>query len=563
MRLLTLLVLLACVPAVLAQAESPTGKDPQSPDPATQQPETPNPAATTSRAGVALPAVRTLVEALAKKREELNEARNAPSRFSPDGQKAVADLQSQLERLEADFDSVATGIDRSQLDLAARSTTLNQDLEELLRPLLQELKNLTEEPRELDRLKTQVAIQTRKAELATTAIDNIRALQREASSDDVRAELSTAQAQWEEIRAGAVGSRTVVQAQLDQRKRDRKSVFGSISAFIGGGFRDKGLTLLQALFAMIAVFFGLRFAANRALRLVPRRRKAEGQPFYFRLISVLSQAVIGALAVAAGLMVLYAAADWVLLGLGLVFLLGVVWTAKNTLPRLVEEIRMVLNLGPVREAERILFEGLPWRVDRLSLYSRLSNPALSGGQIRLPLRDLIGLHSRPVQEKEAWFPSSEGDWVRLSDGTRGKVLKQTPEMVQLVKLGGSRVTYRTTDFLAATPENISANFRLSVTFGVDYQHQAISTDRIPTLMHEHLTDAISAKVGADNLISLAVEFKEAGASSLDYEVIIDLSGDVAARYDALQRLTQRTLVDACNEHGWVIPFTQITMHQAG
>ncbi len=44
---------------------------------------------------------------------------------------------------------------------------------------------------------------------------------------------------------------------------------------------------------------------------------------------------------------------------------------------------------------------------------------------------------------------------------------------------------------------------------------------------------------------------------------MDLSGEVAARYNALTRLIVRACVDTCNAEGWVIPFTQITIHQAG
>ena len=37
---------------------------------------------------------------------------------------------------------------------------------------------------------------------------------------------------------------------------------------------------------------------------------------------------------------------------------------------------------------------------------------------------------------------------------------------------------------------------------------------------------------------------------------------VAARWNMLRRIIPRVCVDVCNEQGWVIPFTQITLHQA-
>ncbi|MCA8952869.1 MAG: hypothetical protein KDE27_25390 [Planctomycetes bacterium] len=506
-----------------------------------------------------LPAIESLARSIRDKRAELRVATTK----QPSDPAEVEELTAQVRRLEADLDSIASGIDRTQVDNEARTTSLNDDLEELLRPLLRELKDATEEPRALERLRTQAASQERRAAIAAKAIQNVEAVQRAAPDDPVvRDALQATLEQWRALRQEAINGQTVALAQLEQRERDRTSLFESASALIGSGFRSKGLHLLLAALAFLAVFVGCRFGVSRGLRLIGPRRKADERPFYYRLLHVLSQVVITMAATFAALLVLYTTGDWVLLGVGLLFLLGVVWAAKNTLPRLLEETRLLLNLGPVREHERVVFEGLPWRVERLSFYTKLSNPALSGGTIRLPVRQLASLHSRPCLDKEVWFPCAEEDWVALSDGTRGKVLRQTPETVQLVKLGGSRVTYRTTDFLDLTPENLSANFRLAITFGVDYQHQAICTDRIPQLMHQRLQREIEAKIGADNLVNLTVEFQEAASSSLDYAVLVDLSGEVAARIEPVRRFVQRTLVDLCNEHGWVIPFTQITVHRA-
>jgi hypothetical protein len=137
---------------------------------------------------------------------------------------------------------------------------------------------------------------------------------------------------------------------------------------------------------------------------------------------------------------------------------------------------------------------------------------------------------------------------------------QTPEMVQLVLLGGSRKTYPTIDFLHQAPTNLSMNFRLSVTFGIDYEHQAQSTQEIPSTLENMLRKALHAAGYNKTLLNLKVEFKEAGASSLDLAILADFSGDVAKDYLSLSRFLQRLAVDACNTHNWSIPFTQITVH---
>ena len=268
------------------------------------------------------------------------------------------------------------------------------------------------------------------------------------------------------------------------------------------------------------------------------------------------------LAVVAVVVVFYVRGDWLLLALSIVAILGVLWASKQALPPYLEQMRLILNLGPVRQGERLVYQGVPWRVDKLNFYCEFSNPELSGAVLRLPVRDVMPLHSRPAPVKEPWFPTHLDDWVVLGDGTYGKVIQQSPEQVVVLRLGGSLKTYPTSEFLGQTPENLSRGFRISSTFGIDYQHQAECTEEIPEVFHEALERVLIEKFHREHIRSIKVEFASAGASSLDYAILTDFSGELASRMNVIQRLVQRVCVDVCNERGWVIPFTQITVHQA-
>ncbi|MDB4358824.1 mechanosensitive ion channel family protein, partial [Verrucomicrobiales bacterium] len=226
--------------------------------------------------------------------------------------------------------------------------------------------------------------------------------------------------------------------------------------------------------------------------------------------------------------------------------------------------RILLNLGEVREGERVILNGLPWRIERLSFYSILKNDQLRGGIIRLPVKVLGDCISRPISEEgEMWFPCNEGDWVDLPDEGRGRIIAQTPEYVQMVKLGGAKITIPTIDFLSKAPKNLSQNFRIKSTFGIDYKHQADCTDKIPETLWAYITKGIYTIIDdRESLLSLKVEFSSAGASSLDYEIIADFGGEHAPRYEMLLRALQRLAVECSNENGWEIPFTQITLHNA-
>ena len=197
--------------------------------------------------------------------------------------------------------------------------------------------------------------------------------------------------------------------------------------------------------------------------------------------------------------------------------------------------------------------------ERLHYYTSLSNPALTGSHLRVRLDDLIQRTSRPYGKEEIWFPTAPGDWVHLNDDTFGQIASQTPDYVVLTMFGNTTKTYITTDFLAKEPANLSKGFRVNSIFGVDYRHQADVTTAIP----ERLEAAIRAafiKAGYErHLVSLLVDFKEAGASSLDILMYAAFTGDIAPDCFTLTRIMQKTAVNTATTCGWVIPFPQLTV----
>ena len=121
----------------------------------------------------------------------------------------------------------------------------------------------------------------------------------------------------------------------------------------------------------------------------------------------------------------------------------------------------------------------------------------------------------------------------------------------------------TRNFLDQTVRNLSKEgFGIACTFGVDYQHQSICLEKIPAVFREAITTRFEQAGLKDDIQDLLVEFKEAGASSLDYQIYMVLNGRAAKAYFKAQRIIQQACVDTCNRRGWVIPFTQITVHSA-
>lgn len=474
----------------------------------------------------------------------------------------VAKLQLEIEELDAEFSRIATGINLNDLnnsDLAP--INFNEEIKEIFRPVIQEFRDTTASLREIEDLKNE--IDELKRRLNTLA--EAGAVLRESFSQDnpeaLRKALNDKLSSLETARQRIETELGIAEAKLADRVDDAPTFMKSLSTMVQDFFRSRGVHLLIALLAAGLMVFLVRLVYRAVMKISPKKLN-RGENLTGRLIH-LGYIVISILGgIFAFIVALYLANDWLLLTLALLFLFGAAWAGKNTLPRFFEQSKMMLNLGSVRFGERIIYQGIPWEVQKINLYTSLKNPALEGGLIRLPMRDLLPLHSRPNGPRELWFPSKEDDWVILSDGTFGKVIQQTPDYVHLVKLGGSRKVIPTQDFLGLHPENISRNFRITVTFGIDYQHQDVAVSRVPAILESSIQRALLEKVDKEQLFSLKVFFTSAAASSLDYRIVADFGGELAPRMNALRDHIQATCVEACNKNNWVIPFTQITVHQA-
>lgn len=521
-----------------------------------------SPRASDADAASSLVTLTAVLERIALKEAEIAELRRTATAAATEATKLAALAKvdkalAELDELERTRDGVATGVDLSAQEATATRFDAVDELEKLLRPLIEELKDITAEPRHLSELRSDLQRQQARYELMQRGLERVQRLRRMTEDPALGTALAKVEESWKRRAGDARNAQTIIQHQLDEKERERPSLYDSTRTFLGRFFRERGLNLLLAAAAFAFVFFGLRWLYRPIVQRVPAGAQRR---FAFRLVAVAYHFAVVLAALGAGLMVLYAAGDWILLGLVLLFLLGVLWAGWKTVPRFLEQISLMLNLGSIRESERIVYQGLPWRVDRVHFHIRLVNPALTGGVLRLPLRQLVGQHSRPCREQEPWFPSLEGDWVVVND-QRGRVLLQTPETVE-IDVFNTRVTYTTADYFAANPVNLTKGFRSRTTFGIDYRHQAIATTEVPTRMQTRVEQELREFVGSDNVVKVAVEFQAAGSSSLDYVVLADLRGAAAPLYERIPRLLQRVLVDVCNERGWNIPFPQLTVHQA-
>jgi len=248
-----------------------------------------------------------------------------------------------------------------------------------------------------------------------------------------------------------------------------------------------------------------------------------------------------------------------LLGLLILLIVGFALNAKQLLPRYVKEARLLLNLGAMREGERVIYNDLPYRVDSINMYTTFKNPELDG-ILRIPLAELTQISSRPVST-DRWFPSSEGDVMLTSDGTLLKVMNQNPDTVELKKRGGELWSVPAAQFYTFHMTNLTrpGTFGVTGSFGVDYAHQLISATKIPAKLDAGITKAITNSSLGDALLEVRVELAEAGDSSLNYWIFVTMDSAVAFSYFRVQRLIQSACIETCSDNGWSIPFPHVAL----
>ena len=358
-------------------------------------------------------------------------------------------LGEKREALLKDLETVVTGFDPlSFTTLPSKELDLQTETRELLLPIVQELKQLTASPREVESLRRQLASLRQRRILAAEAVRKFDDQIKQEPDATLKPLLAELLSTWQKRQNDAATELAVAEYKLEEQQMKSGGVLGALRDVTSGFFRERGRNLLMACCVSLLIFGSLRLLWHRLRKLSALKRK--NRSFGVRVAVVIFHAATVILSVFAMLLVFYLAGDWVLLGLATLFLVGIVWTGKQTLPMVFEQVKLLLNLGSVREGERVIYKGLPWEVRSLGVFSELRNPALDGGHMRLPLREMTGLVSRPDAD-EAWFPCAVDDWVCLTDGTHGKVVTQTPDWVQLVLLGGSRRTFPTKVFLEMCP----------------------------------------------------------------------------------------------------------------
>ena len=435
---------------------------------------------------------------------------------------------------------------------------LQKEIFSLLEPALKEMKHATSDVRQKSELREQIAYYELREPVAKEALESIAQLNSANKNKKIKKVLVKMNKNWGKQLVFIQSELQAKRLQLAKIEAQKISFAEQSENYFRDFFQRRGWTLIQAFLVIIGVLIISQLIHKFITRTIKGYR-AEHRSVHLRVADLLHRFFTYLFVIIGPLIVFYLQEDWVLFSLGILLLISIAWTLRSIIPRYWGQLELFLNVGPVREGERLMLNGIPWRVKNINMYSILENP-VAGLSQRVDINELVDLRSRPVEQSEPWFPCKRGDWIHLSDGIRGKVTGISMEFIQLIQRGGAVITYTLCDFLALSPKNLSKSFRIKETIGISYAHQTQSTNEIVDILKIALNKRAIEEGYKEDFHNINVEFELAADSSLNLVVIADFKGSVADIYMRLRRSIQRWCVDACTENGWDIPFPQLSIH---
>lgn len=339
--------------------------------------------------------LNTIIDTIKRLEKERSAIQNNLSSASAKGREAelfanIEDLSKQISNLEEDFIEVASGVKLSTKSTAENDLQkdLTTELYILLKPLLKELQDLTSRPREIDQLKSSLVIAQRDINTIENGLEQIDSLLK-FSSGSLGKRLKNLKTKWTDDLDIHRAQEEVLRDKLKKIIDSQRTLAQTLSDLSNLFFKSRGKNLFLALLA--SVLFGLGL---KKLRLY-LEKKWGFQRYNFRkrfiFVSIWLASIVGSLLLF--LLVLFFLGDWVLVVISVSIILGVLWAIKHFIPIFWAQAVLLLNMGAVREGERVKYRGVLWLVKRLHIYVTLENALLSEKILRVPLKDFTELRS--------------------------------------------------------------------------------------------------------------------------------------------------------------------------
>lgn len=475
---------------------------------------------------------------------------------------------TQLKEYSELFEKISLGgIDTNRFETPAKQAIQQVDdynwqkeLIQIAQPVFAEMKKITDAPRKRDLLRLeQKEIDDRLTQL-NKGLATLGQIQVGDLPETAQKNLKDIQDNWNNLHKELERERRLTVMKLDELTV-KEDFTTRLTKGAWGFAKGRGLLLLITIAAVSILLYGF----NRLLALLESREK-NVISIRWRIFILLYQIITTLIVVIITLAILYSSGDMVLFGVAILIILAFLVTSRNSIPKYFTKTRIFLNMGQAREGERVIYNDLPWKVNRINLYTvYLVNPLLENGTVRLTIDHLNTMISRPIKMDETWFPTVVNDVVLLSNGSAYKVQRQTPEYVYLIGSGGIEMIYPSKDFLKDKVTNITygytASTELAVCYGtvknnIEHAIEALYTDLMSFIEKENPAAFKCMK-------SLTVDFSRVNENGSAIFMIAAGMGSYATdhRFSIVRTIQRGCMAVAENNHWDIVTITKYLIEE--
>ena len=470
----------------------------------------------------------------------------------------ISKLSKHLKQLESNFHQLATDVHLDTFDSQKRQTfDWKDEIKQLIEPLVREIKQMTSHPREIDHLETEIENLESQLDIATKANNRLKTIIPHITSESLQNEIHQIQVNWKNRYREIKTRLNITQQKLKQKQMIKKDLSEHLHELMQLFFKSRGRNMVFALLFFALTWFLMHQLQNKIHLTRPFQKHPRS--VYIRTFDLIYWIATFLSSLVALLLVLYFCGDWFLLSLFIIFIVGIAWASNHALPRYWKQARIILNLGPVREGELVVYQGIPYRVSRINLASELTNAHLEGGVIQLPLKDLLDMRSRPIAANECWFPTKMGDTIFLPEDTIGTIITQTPEFVRIKLLGEHIQTYATGQYLKLSPINLSNGFRVVANIHFDENHQSRLIDKMIETITLSVQTEIEQHAFYEWVLSVKTILSEVGPVAFQLKIIVYLKGEASLFYEDIKNVILSSCISTCNENQWRIAFYPVAL----
>ena len=462
-------------------------------------------------------------------------------------------LRTRADTLYSDFIMLVTGVDRNKLfPKREKQTNWNRDIQDIFAPLIVQLKQVTERPRQMEMLRSQIGFYEVLLPQIKSAVQRIEVLKKNVTQETTSKKILALETTWKEHEKEYVSKLGTARQQLFQLEKNKMSFLQVMEYLFEAVFKQRGTNMLYAFGAFIITFL-ICYLFRLVIRELNPLNRSPKFMFLGNLIDVLLYVISFIIATTVMIAVLYVYGNWLVLGMITLILLGIIWAAKSTLPKFVEQIKLLIGFGSVRQGERITMDGIPYEVLSVGIYSYFENPLLQSATLRFPLKDLVNMRSHPCDRSEPWFPCKEGDYL-LMDGPQPvwrKVVLQTPNAIKFEWFGMFE-TVQTASFLKRNIFNLSEGpFWVQFELELGYNHRR-DVDDICQKLRKITSTELKETPFAGLMLAPWIDFDDFGNSSLVFRYWVQMRKQAAKSYPAIQRTLKKIALKAANKYDFEI-----------